>query len=71
MTTSDHQPVMFDGGGLLCVALLLRLRDVIAMLPAGTVVHVIAADPAGPPPQRSRGNRPETQPPDPRRNKAQ
>ncbi len=40
--------VVFDGGDLLCVALLLRLRDVITGLQPGTVVHVIATDPAAP-----------------------
>ncbi|MGQ0843463.1 MAG: sulfurtransferase TusA family protein [Sporichthyaceae bacterium] len=37
-----------DGSGLLCVRLLLRLRATIAELPAGSVVHVIATDPAAP-----------------------
>ncbi|MFJ3981380.1 sulfurtransferase TusA family protein [Streptomyces fungicidicus] len=37
-----------DGTGLLCVTLLLRLRDQIADAPPGTVVHVIATDPAAP-----------------------
>ncbi|MFD7687870.1 sulfurtransferase TusA family protein [Streptomyces sp. NPDC059781] len=37
-----------DGTGLLCVTLLLRLRDRIADAPPGTVVHVIATDPAAP-----------------------
>ncbi|GEB58073.1 hypothetical protein GCM10017674_27430 [Streptomyces gardneri] len=37
-----------DGTGLLCVTLLLRLRARIADTAAGTVVHVIATDPAAP-----------------------
>ncbi|MEV4331254.1 sulfurtransferase TusA family protein [Streptomyces sp. NPDC049597] len=37
-----------DGTGLLCVTLLIRLRKQIDGAPAGTVVHVIATDPAAP-----------------------
>ncbi|MCR8573539.1 sulfurtransferase TusA family protein [Streptomyces sp. Isolate_219] len=37
-----------DGTGLLCVALLLRLRAAIAEAEPGTVVHVITTDPAAP-----------------------
>ncbi len=37
-----------DGTGLLCVALLLRLRAAIAGAGPGTVVHVITTDPAAP-----------------------
>ncbi|MEU4640599.1 sulfurtransferase TusA family protein [Micromonospora sp. NPDC023814] len=37
-----------DGSGLLCVTLLLRLRKEIDVVPPGTVVHVIATDPAAP-----------------------
>ncbi|MEU3215427.1 sulfurtransferase TusA family protein [Streptomyces sp. NPDC006971] len=37
-----------DGTGLLCVTLLLRLRKAIDGAEAGTVVHVIATDPAAP-----------------------
>ncbi|MFI9628644.1 sulfurtransferase TusA family protein [Streptomyces sp. NPDC052042] len=37
-----------DGTGLLCVTLLLRLRKAIEGVEAGTVVHVIATDPAAP-----------------------
>lgn len=39
---------MVDGGDLLCVQLLLRLRREIADAPAGTVVHIIARDPVAP-----------------------
>ncbi|MFF5338329.1 sulfurtransferase TusA family protein [Streptomyces sp. NPDC013181] len=37
-----------DGTGLLCVTLLLRLRKEIDGAAPGTVVHVIATDPAAP-----------------------
>ncbi|QOV33221.1 sulfurtransferase TusA family protein [Streptomyces ferrugineus] len=37
-----------DGTGLLCVTLLLRLRRAIGGAAPGTVVHVIATDPAAP-----------------------
>ncbi|MGW3247240.1 sulfurtransferase TusA family protein [Streptomyces sp. NPDC001070] len=37
-----------DGTGLLCVTLLLRLRTDVDGLEPGTVVHVIATDPAAP-----------------------
>ncbi|MER5496376.1 sulfurtransferase TusA family protein [Streptomyces sp. NPDC002561] len=37
-----------DGTGLLCVTLLLRLRKQIDGAEPGTVVHVIATDPAAP-----------------------
>lgn len=37
-----------DGTGLLCVTLLLRLRRRIGDAPPGTVVHVVATDPAAP-----------------------
>ena len=45
---SNHPPttLLIDGTGLLCVALLLRLRRHITAAPAGTLVHVIATDPA-------------------------
>jgi TusA-related sulfurtransferase len=37
-----------DGTGLLCVTLLLRLRQAVDGAPPGTVVHVLADDPAAP-----------------------
>ncbi|EKX65318.1 sulfurtransferase TusA family protein [Streptomyces ipomoeae] len=48
-----HHPIpaadiTVDGTGLLCVTLLLRLRTHIAEAEPGTVVHVIATDPAAP-----------------------
>ncbi|MFF8841207.1 sulfurtransferase TusA family protein [Streptomyces sp. NPDC015127] len=42
------EPLLIDGTGLLCVTLLLRLRDRIAGAAPGTVVHVVATDPAAP-----------------------
>jgi tRNA 2-thiouridine synthesizing protein A len=41
-------PVVLDGGDHRCVLLLLGLRRLIATVPAGTVVHLIATDPAAP-----------------------
>ena len=40
--------VTVDGVGLRCVTLLLRLRRAIQDLAPGTVVHVVATDPAAP-----------------------
>ncbi|MGA5065591.1 sulfurtransferase TusA family protein [Streptomyces exfoliatus] len=40
--------ITVDGTGLLCVTLLLRLRARIATARPGTVVHVLATDPAAP-----------------------
>ncbi|MER6104804.1 sulfurtransferase TusA family protein [Streptomyces sp. NPDC001832] len=40
--------ITVDGTGLLCVTLLLRLRARIADAEPGTVVYVIATDPAAP-----------------------
>lgn len=40
--------ITVDGTGLLCVALLLRLRKEIDRAMPGTVVHVVATDPAAP-----------------------
>ncbi|MFD7460716.1 MULTISPECIES: sulfurtransferase TusA family protein [unclassified Streptomyces] len=40
--------ITVDGTGLLCVTLLLRLRTAIQGAEAGTLVHVIATDPAAP-----------------------
>jgi tRNA 2-thiouridine synthesizing protein A len=41
-------PVIIDGGDRGCVRLLLELRARIAGLPAGTLIHLIASDPAAP-----------------------
>ncbi|WP_242907103.1 nitrilase-related carbon-nitrogen hydrolase [Actinomadura terrae] len=43
-----HAPVLIDGGDKSCVRLLLELRGHIAGLGPGTVVHLIATDPAAP-----------------------
>ncbi|MEU1571654.1 sulfurtransferase TusA family protein [Streptomyces collinus] len=40
--------ITVDGTGLLCVTLLLRLRKEVDGAQPGTVVHVIATDPAAP-----------------------
>jgi tRNA 2-thiouridine synthesizing protein A len=42
------QPVMLDGGDPRCVQLLIELRRLTLMEPAGTVVHLIATHPAAP-----------------------
>jgi tRNA 2-thiouridine synthesizing protein A len=41
-------PVVLDGGDRRCVVLLIELRRLIATLPPGAVVHLIATDPAAP-----------------------
>jgi tRNA 2-thiouridine synthesizing protein A len=51
MTQASPLPeadLTIDGTGLLCVTLLLRLRKQIDDAPPGTVVHVVATDPAAP-----------------------
>jgi tRNA 2-thiouridine synthesizing protein A len=45
---ADAGDITVDGTGLLCVTLLLRLRKQIDGAKPGTVVHVIATDPAAP-----------------------
>ncbi|GII64852.1 hypothetical protein Skr01_49370 [Sphaerisporangium krabiense] len=42
------EPVVMDGGDRRCVQLLIELRRLVEELPAGTVVHLIATDPAAP-----------------------
>ena len=42
------EPVVIDGGDRSCVRLLLELRGHLAGLEPGTVVHLIAGDPAAP-----------------------
>jgi tRNA 2-thiouridine synthesizing protein A len=44
--TSLPEPVVIDGGDRACTALLLELRGRIGDRPAGTVIHLIASDPA-------------------------
>ncbi|TDD64635.1 sulfurtransferase TusA family protein, partial [Actinomadura darangshiensis] len=41
-------PVVIDGGDRSCVRLLLELREHIADLAPGSVIHLIASDPAAP-----------------------
>jgi tRNA 2-thiouridine synthesizing protein A len=41
-------PVVIDGGDRACAGLILELRARISALPAGTVIHLIASDPAAP-----------------------
>ncbi|MDT0467266.1 sulfurtransferase TusA family protein [Streptomyces gibsoniae] len=52
MNPVSHEPavpdITVDGTGLLCVALLMRLRKEIHGAEPGTVVHVVATDPAAP-----------------------
>jgi tRNA 2-thiouridine synthesizing protein A len=49
MTPPPGEPVVvIDGGGLACVRLLLELGDGISRLPAGTLIHLTASDPAAP-----------------------
>jgi tRNA 2-thiouridine synthesizing protein A len=42
------QPVVLDGGDRRCVELLIALRRLTLTVPAGTVIHVVATDPAAP-----------------------
>jgi tRNA 2-thiouridine synthesizing protein A len=46
--TSRADPVVVDGGDRACVALLLEIRGQLEALPAGTLVHLLASDPAAP-----------------------
>jgi tRNA 2-thiouridine synthesizing protein A len=52
MTPTNHETpapgITVDGTGLLCVTLLMLLRKEIDGAEPGTVVHVIATDPAAP-----------------------
>ncbi|WP_449061219.1 sulfurtransferase TusA family protein [Planomonospora algeriensis] len=41
-------PVVLDGGDRRCVQLLIELRRLVTGLVPGTVVHLLAADPAAP-----------------------
>jgi tRNA 2-thiouridine synthesizing protein A len=43
-----QRPVIIDGGDRACVHLLLELRARITDLPPGTLIHLIATDPAAP-----------------------
>ncbi|SCD32595.1 TusA-related sulfurtransferase [Streptomyces sp. BpilaLS-43] len=48
MSTAPVPAITVDGTGMLCVTLLLKLRKEIDGAEPGTVVHVIATDPAAP-----------------------
>ncbi|UXY31730.1 sulfurtransferase TusA family protein [Streptomyces sp. HUAS TT20] len=48
MTLHPAPGLTVDGTGLLCVTLLLKLRAAVDAARPGTVVHVIATDPAAP-----------------------
>ena len=41
-------PVVLDGGDRRCVLLLIELRRLTTTLPGGSVIHLIATDPAAP-----------------------
>ncbi|GII59830.1 hypothetical protein Pth03_82190 [Planotetraspora thailandica] len=44
----DDEPIVLDGGDRRCVQLLIELRRLVDGLEPGTVVHLIASDPAAP-----------------------
>ncbi|MGI5158681.1 sulfurtransferase TusA family protein [Microbispora sp. CA-102843] len=46
--TGRQPPVVLDGGDRRCVLLLIELRRLVDGLAPGTVVHLIATDPAAP-----------------------
>jgi tRNA 2-thiouridine synthesizing protein A len=48
MSGPDAQPVVIDGGDRACAALLIELRGHIMRLAPGSVIHLIASDPAAP-----------------------
>jgi tRNA 2-thiouridine synthesizing protein A len=48
VTSPPQEPAVIDGGDRACVRLLLELRAHISGLPGGTVIHLIASDPAAP-----------------------
>lgn len=48
MSAPDAPPVVIDGGDRTCVTLLIELRGQITGLAPGTVIHLIATDPAAP-----------------------
>src|SRR5437879_5305400 len=48
VTRTGPADLAVDGGDMLCVRLLLILREKITGVPAGTIVHLIATDPAAP-----------------------
>lgn len=46
--TDESGVVTIDGGDLGCARLLILLRDRVATLPAGAVVHLVTGDPVAP-----------------------
>lgn len=46
MSPPPQDPILIDGGDRACIHLLLELRTAIADLPADTLIHLIATDPA-------------------------
>jgi ubiquinone/menaquinone biosynthesis C-methylase UbiE len=48
MSPPDTAPVVIDGGDRACIAMLLELRGHLTKFPPGTVIHLIARDPAAP-----------------------
>lgn len=48
MSESAPDVVVIDGGDRACIKLLLELREHVARHPPGTVVHLLASDPAAP-----------------------
>jgi tRNA 2-thiouridine synthesizing protein A len=48
MTAPPREPVVINGGDRACIQLLLELRARISGLPAGTLIHLTASDPAVP-----------------------
>jgi tRNA 2-thiouridine synthesizing protein A len=48
MTDPEQPDLLVDGTGLRCITLLLRLRGALTERPPGTLVHVMATDPAAP-----------------------
>ena len=48
MSGPDAPPLVIDGGDRTCAALLIELRGHIMRLAPGSVIHLIASDPAAP-----------------------
>ncbi len=48
MSAPDAPPAVIDGADRTCAALLIELRGHITRLAPGTVIHLIAGDPAAP-----------------------
>ena len=48
MSAPDKAPAVIGGGDRTCTALVLELRSHLTRFPPGTVIHLIARDPAAP-----------------------